>query len=208
MYAVNGCVFCAVSPQIIIKSTPFFHVVADPYPITRGHMMIISRQHYGCCGELDTHAFIALNHLRENVEKIYKARYGRFVCYEHGRAGSCTNVSGTSECHHMHLHFLPILVDLHRLIDASITRYRIAFLDLADFYNTYGSYLLTGNSTAGYHFYNLSSIDTTGLPPHYIRSKIASAIGCPQRANWETMPVGESTYLDIKSIKDDLSRPC
>ncbi len=160
--------------------------------------MIISRQHYGCCGELDTQAFIALNHLREQVEKIYKARYGRFVCYEHGRAGSCTNLSGTSECHHMHLHFLPILVDLHRLIDEKITRYRIEFPDLSNLYNTYGNYLLTGNATAGYHFYNLSSI-ATELPPHYIRSKIASTIGCPQRANWETMPVGKSAYLDIQS---------
>lgn len=166
--------------------------------------MIISRQHYGCCGELDTQAFVALNNLREHVEKIYETRYGRFVRYEHGRAGSCTNVSGTSECHHMHLHFLPILVDLHRLINDNITRYRIAFLDLSDFYNTYGNYLLTGNATDGYHFYNLSSVEKK-LPSHYIRNKIANTIGCPQRANWEIMSMAGSTYLDIKSIKDDLS---
>jgi diadenosine tetraphosphate (Ap4A) HIT family hydrolase len=195
MYAVNGCVFCEVSPQIIIKSTPFFHVIVDPYPLMRGHIMIISRQHYGCCGELDIQAFVALNHLRAYVEKTYKARYGRFSCYEHGRAGSCTNMGGADECHHMHLHFLPILVDLHGLIDEKITRYHIEFLALSDLHNTYGNYLLTGNSTAGYHFYDLSSIDKE-LPPHYIRSKMADAIGCPQRANWEMISIAESTYKD------------
>lgn len=204
MYAIKGCMFCNVSPRIIVKSTPYFNVIADPYPLVRGHIMIISKQHYGCCGELDTQTFVALNHMREYIEKIYKARYGRFVCYEHGRAGSCMNIGGTDACHHMHLHFLPILVDLHRLIDDKITRYCIAFMDLSNLYNTHGHYLLTGNSTAGYHFYNLSSTDKE-LPPHYIRNKIANAVGYAQRANWEVMPIAESTDLDIKSIKNDLS---
>ena len=168
--------------------------------------MIVSKQHYGCCGELDAPAFVAFNHLRKHIEEIYRARYGRFTCYEHGRAGSCMNISGTDTCHHMHVHFLPTLVDLHSLIDHEITRNCLEWQYLSDWYNTYGNYLLTGNATAGYHFYNLRDINKD-LPPHYIRNKVASALGCTERADWEAMSIAGSTYLDIQTIKDDLSRP-
>jgi len=166
--------------------------------------MIVSKQPYGCCGELDTQTFVAFNHLRAYIEKIYKARYGGFTCYEHGRAGSCMNVSGADACHHMHVHFLPISVDLHSLIGREITNNRLEWRYLSDWHNTYGHYLLTGNTTAGYHFYNLSSIDKE-LPPHYIRNKLASALDCTERANWEAMSIAESPHLDIKEVKDALS---
>ena len=103
----------------------------------------------------------------------------------------------------MHLHFLPISIELHALIDKKIKGHSIDFSNLPDLYNSYGDYLLVGDSSSGHHFFNVDSIDTE-LPPHYLRSIIASTIGCNERANWESLPASDLAKLNIKSIKNDI----
>ena len=103
----------------------------------------------------------------------------------------------------MHLHFLPISIELYAFIDKKFQSYSIEFSDLPDLYNSYGNYLLVGDSSSEYHFFNVEKIDTE-LPPHYLRSIIASTIGCNEKANWESLPVPEFIKFDMKSIRNDI----
>lgn len=80
----------------------------DKFPLTPGHVLIISKEHLACYGAGGPEVWSDLEASAEQVLRFLKAAYGRPVfVWENG-------VSGQS-VFHAHLHFIPLPVDEIRL---------------------------------------------------------------------------------------------
>lgn len=181
------CVFCNLAPALLIKESEHFYLLYDPYPLTAGHLLITSRLHYGCGGELEGEALLELEALKSEATRWLRRHFSHVMSYEHGRAGSCHKGQDCEkECHHMHLHLLPLNHDLHLPIQELLGRcIKTSYRDIASKYHSFGNYLYYQRGEEEGYFYLAKS---NHVPPHFLRSLIATLNQTPDRANWQEYP--------------------
>lgn len=179
------CIFCDPIPERCLFETKYFRVLIDTYPITAGHLMISSKEHYGMAGELpDTfqQEYVDLKH--EMHELMLKM--GSSVCfYEHGKAGSCHSISSDAvHCEHFHLHCLPIAVCIHQAIEQSFQSIPLQSYDqLFHLSQAYGSYLYFENSFGEKKMY---PAEDSQVPSHFLRTLICTALNTASLATWQS----------------------
>jgi diadenosine tetraphosphate (Ap4A) HIT family hydrolase len=109
---VYGCVFCEPREELIIEKSEHFIVLHDPFPLMPGHIMITSKEHFGCAGEIPENWFLELTSLKSKFSKKIKSDFRHISLYEHGRAGVChaqdIDEADPNSCNHFHLHILPL----------------------------------------------------------------------------------------------------
>ncbi len=180
----DECVFCHHDPQLNFTFTNSFNVICDPFALTPGHLLITSKNHYGCLGELPSSVIEENKELKVLIQKVLTSIFGSYIRYEHGRAGHCLNKNPRSRlCHHYHEHWLPIDIDIHPILAKKFRAY--PFQDekqIPELYEKYGHYLLFENSKGEKTFYAVNQ----KIPSHLIRTLIANELGFPERQNWET----------------------
>lgn len=79
------CIFCNPIYNLILYEDELIYILADPYPLIEGHLMIISKIHYGCVGEFERNVFSKLEALKANITNMLSTKYGATTIYEHGR---------------------------------------------------------------------------------------------------------------------------
>lgn len=180
-----NCVFCKPNKKLKFHQTDNFIVLFDPYPLIEGHIMIASKEHYGCAGELPEELLNEVTQLKLILGNIIKKAYGEVSFYEHGRAGGCMATDpGNRICHHFHLHALPFSIDLHSQLEREFISKSInEFSKIKPYFEGYGEYLFFENNNGKASFY---PIKNQKIPPHYLRTLISNTINKPHRANWET----------------------
>lgn len=138
----KDCIFCKVEFRVLF-STESFIVALDNFPLTEGHLLIFSREHYGCGGELPKINLLDLIQLKDKVSFLLRNIYGKVIFYEHGRAGHCVSFSPDERlCHHFHLHALPLSCDVSINLDEQFQRTDMpSYALIDDFFNKYGEYL-------------------------------------------------------------------
>jgi diadenosine tetraphosphate (Ap4A) HIT family hydrolase len=190
MDLIKGCEFCERFPTVTVPhvhETDNFFVQADRSPLVIGHVMIISKSHFGCAGEVPDELRSELLELIHFVTERVRSIYGTASMYEHGRAGHCVPMNnGQGMCEHFHLHVLPIDIttdpDFEKEnIDVWGRREPKTFGDVFTFFDRHGSYLyLCDNRNNGRCF----SVDHEALPPHYLRSFISKNHLAHDRGDW------------------------
>ena len=119
--------------------------------------------------------------VKAEVARRIAATYGYISFYEHGRAGHC---SANAECNHFHLHALPVTCSI---VEPLAVRYRRMPLTnygaITDTFERFGDYLYFEDTRGAMSFFPATST----VESHLLRTLIASAIGAPDRANWEEM---------------------
>lgn len=113
------CRFCN-PPNLdrIVYETNNFYVMLSLGPIVEGYLLICSKEHFDCCGKIDSRLGKEFDDLAELVRKILVEAYGNCIFYEHGRAGSCMTFSeGDKHCYHAHMHCVPVDTKLNSLLD-------------------------------------------------------------------------------------------
>lgn len=103
----QNCLFCNVAGGNMESSTIFenseFRVVLDPFPASKGHTLIIPKEHIENIYELDTESASRLFALATHVAKVLKNIYncdGLNIIQNNGEAGGQT-------VFHFHLHLVP-----------------------------------------------------------------------------------------------------
>ncbi|QEK39656.1 HIT family protein [Candidatus Sneabacter namystus] len=192
MCNIFNCLFFELKENLILKKTDNFLVISDPYPITDEHIMIISKKHYGCIGELDKQQLHELSEIFKDLKSEYLNRHDDFVFYEHGRAGTCGIKMANQECHHLHLHILPIASYVTLNINKDLNRNSATLDAIPDLYNSHGQYLLLGRASQC----NFMPVYNTQIPSHYLRSVICHAIGSPEKSNWQTIAEHQNLMQD------------
>ncbi|MFA6066744.1 MAG: hypothetical protein WC707_06200 [Candidatus Babeliaceae bacterium] len=179
----KGCIFCEAKFNKILLSTENFIIALDDFPLTEGHLLIFSKEHHGCGGELPKKNLIDLIDLKNKVSSLLQQIYGKVSFYEHGRAGHCVSF-GPDEimCHHFHLHALPISCDISITLDTEFQRCDIpSYQTIDDFFYKFGEYLFFENSQNKGAFYPV----VNKIQSHLLRTMIAESLKAPERADWE-----------------------
>ncbi len=183
MIRPDVCVFCNPKVKKILTETEHFYVTYDASPLLEGHVDIHTKDHIGCSAEIDPSIFEEFTTLKKWVGDIITKIYGCVSFYEHGRAGHCSMILNGVECHHFHMHALPLSNDIstevsHMFKPKIITNEN----DIPILYESYDQYLYFENSEGKKFFFPANK----PLPSHYLRTIIANVIGKPERSDWET----------------------
>lgn len=187
-----GQIFLSRDPEqlsLVLRETENFRVFFDLCPLTAGHLMIVSKASFGCAGEIDPSLFPELLALRSDVERLLQSSYGRpVISYEHGRAGSCITHNPWDqrrhiECHHFHLHFLPVQLDVHPQLSARYPAVKFArYDDISELFARRGNYIYFSPSTTEHWFY---AVHEKEVPSHHMRTVIGQALGETGSCSWE-----------------------
>lgn len=189
-----SCIFCHLDPELILKNYEHFALILDPYPLCDGHLMVVSKSHYGCIGELPDNYFSELSFIASHVETFFQLKFGSYIAYEHGRSGAC-HQGGFSSCDHMHLHLLPLSVNLHSKLNSQFFNADISqFEQLRRYFHGRGEYLFFKNAQGTGKYY--STAEST-VPSHFIRTLIAEEIKQPELASWSSSFAKKLTVKNI-----------
>lgn len=193
-YKLVSCPFCNRDKKFIIKETANFYLTIDIFPLCNMHIMIASKEHFGCMGEVYKEFDAELQDLIQQTRLLLiKNDYADLTIYEHGRAGSCTVLANGNKCHHFHLHFVPIKTDFYGFFDEKY-KYK-ALTNYSEIYDNcakYGDYILYRSNKEIRFYY----VEDKEVPPHLMRTLISNYINYPERANWEA-------YKDINIINNN-----
>ena len=179
------CTLCNLDPELVLLTTKDLLVICDPFPLVEGHLMIVTKSHYACAGELPLQVLERLELLKKKLSRLMLDHFGRITLYEHGRAGSCTLVESEELiCHHFHLHMLPFnskSLD----VSASLKVPQISIKSLVEvkvLFDKFGNYLFHQKNFHEGTFYRVGN---NTIQPHLMRTLIANALEQPGRADWQ-----------------------
>jgi diadenosine tetraphosphate (Ap4A) HIT family hydrolase len=189
MRDIKECVFCKPPEKKIFAETENFYITFDASPLLEGHVDLHTKDHIGCSAEIDPEIYEEFIELKKWVGEIITDIYGQVSFYEHGRAGHCSMTLNGVECHHFHMHALPLNED----ISAEVSKmFKPIMLedenDIPVLYERYDQYLYFENTDGEKFFYPANK----PLPSHYLRTVIANVIGKPERSDWESYGGKES----------------
>jgi hypothetical protein len=134
-------------------------------------------------GEIPLSRFEQIEFLQKEAERFFAHR--PYVNYEHGRAGHCVKLKGSQvTCHHFHLHFVPLQVDILSSLPLNFTPRRISKpIDVRFFYERLGEYLFFENSSRESFFCPAHG----AVAPHLLRTLVCEAAGLSERSDWERL---------------------
>lgn len=179
----SGCLFCNPFEEMVLFEGEFFRVLADTFPLVPGHMMIATKDHYGCAGEVPEAKLDELSEIKNRLKTRIQLFDSEVCFYEHGRAGGCTTVQPGLKCEHFHLHCLPIRIDItDRLKNLFPFHILPRYQDIAEAFFESGDYLFFETNEEEKHFFPAGNIP---VAPHLLRTFIAEAVGKPNLADWE-----------------------
>lgn len=195
----QGCVFCDPAPELVLFTTENFGVCLDVAPLVPGHVLIHSREHHGCAGEVPEETLDELAGLKDTVGRHLEEVYGTVGFFEHGRAGHCLSDGPEHRlCHHYHLHCVPTDVDITATLSERFARLPVAdYRALPELYAEYGDYLYTepAGGEGGYF------VVDQAIERHLLRTLVSTAIGRPERADWrrsEAMDLLRRSLADLQ----------
>jgi len=136
-YEGTGCDFCNPSDlsKRLVCEYEDSYLVSDAYPVTAGHLLMLSKEHLLSFGEM---RLDALSRLQGEIIKISEALRGiksKLIVFEHGNQN--VNKSGKPSVDHAHIHLIPTS-DLQRHLPAS--KKRGVFLDLPHYLSQHSYY--------------------------------------------------------------------
>ncbi len=177
------CRFCnPPDHERIVYETSNFYVMLSLGPIVEGYLLICSKEHFDCCGKIDSSLAQEFDELAELIRQILIKAYGHCIFYEHGRAGSCMTFSeGSKHCYHAHMHCVPVKLELNKLMDKNFLP--IKHNNWNDFrrsnsqYNEPYLFVDDGNKVS--HL-----VVKEDIRRQYLRHLVAQAIGSENLWNW------------------------
>jgi diadenosine tetraphosphate (Ap4A) HIT family hydrolase len=179
------CVFCNPSKELILAESENFTLMLDPFALIPGHLLLTSRAHYGCLGEVPEPLQEECSKLRlYGYDLLAKAFDKGVTRYEHGRAGHCISRGKSARsCHHYHEHLIPEDLSIHPLLESSFKSILYSEeTEVIDLFDRYHEYLLVCESDGSKRFYVAKS---ENVPPHLLRTLTAKALGKPELHDWE-----------------------
>ncbi len=98
-----NCIFCQLSEAQIIIENEHFVLIEDKFPVTKGHLLVVSKRHFRDFFEISLEETYALRDL------VLKAR--EYLVERHDPEGfnlgmNCGRAAGQS-IPHFHLHIIP-----------------------------------------------------------------------------------------------------
>jgi diadenosine tetraphosphate (Ap4A) HIT family hydrolase len=177
----DSCVFCGDNPRTVWESSAL-RLCSDPAPLAAGHALLFPKVHFPSAADVTTAVAEEMDDVGDQISAIFRGRFGAFTMFEHGRTGHCLRSNeGERMCHHAHVHFLPVDLDLSALAAIGQSRDWAGWADVADFGADTDGYAIMDGTAQDRLFHPVNH----DLEPHYLRTCVAQALGVPERADWE-----------------------
>ncbi|RJQ81688.1 HIT family protein [Amycolatopsis panacis] len=171
-------------------------VVPSIGPMTKGHSMVLTREHYLSFAQLPLP-------LLERAEKVAKtlcqqlSSLGSPIMFEHGAmsesatGGACTD--------HAHLHCLPLEdIDIKEQLDERLTPRRIdSLLDLVEQRERGQPYIYYRNQQGESWVYDV----TTDLPCQFVRRAISSSLNADSEWDWLVHPRPQLVRATLDAVR-------
>ncbi|TCC23721.1 HIT family protein [Kribbella speibonae] len=202
----SGCVFCDISPLLVVHRTENFGVCLDPAPLRPGHLMVFSTDHHGCAGEVPPEHQAELAALHDDLLRRMVADHGAVTVYEHGRAGHCLSHGPEDRfCHHFHSHFVPGDHNVEKELSERFVTVRLeSHRDVADAFDKYGEYVYYERSEGDRLFF---VADSGEMEPHLMRTLISAAIGQPELADWSKYSSPDLLVAGLAGLRESKGNP-
>ena len=100
---MNDCVFCNLNYEDLVLSSKYFNVIYDKFPVTKGHMLIISKEHKINYLELSKEEKIELIDIIDKCIKYLQSIYNP----QGFNIGSNIGVISGQSIQHFHYHIIP-----------------------------------------------------------------------------------------------------
>jgi diadenosine tetraphosphate (Ap4A) HIT family hydrolase len=175
------CRFCNPPEQNrILFEGKYFYIMASLGPICEGYLLLVSKNHYECCGAVPLNASQEFDDLYHKIREVLKKVYGDVISYEHGRAGSCLQVEGSKHCYHAHMHFLSTNIEMNETVSRLYKP--VSFESITELRNKYQA------DTESYVFVHDQSLKyyaiTGQLESQYLRKIAARKAGRESTWDW------------------------
>jgi len=178
----------------VIYQGNYNYIAVDISPLSLGHLLIITNEHYFNYYETPKNVKKEANQLKRKIEKVFREVYhSDTLFFEHG--SSKPNEAGSS-VDHAHLHAIPCSLYLEEELDV-LGKPIECDIFLEQFFNEF-SYIYLENSKNKY-IYNV-----TKLPSQYLRKLVGEKLG-NAHYDWRvyckteySLQILEQTYLDLK----------
>lgn len=185
------CGFCVPLEPLVLFTGQDFYIVLSLGQIVEGYLLICTKFHRSCCGDIPFEQIEEFIKLKNLVKEVFKKVYNKkTIFYEHGQTGVCIrhlidNIQ--NHCYHAHLHAVPVEIDIFDLIKEKVPQYAkiLDFQELIKIRNEKfhgGAYLFYENNKNERSVFPAEGIK---LPRQFLRRCVASKIGKPQLFDWE-----------------------
>ena len=186
-------------PTYSLMRTRTFHVVPSLGSLVAGWVMIVTRDHRLCMGELSDQEFRELVFLKEELSRELLKTYGRLIVFEHGPSSPGTPVGCGVD--HAHLHLVPVDIDVIEAIPGLAPTLNLEWCTVSDIREA-RSYFLEGVPYLYVEQAPSFRYITTHkhLPSQLIRRVIAKHIGRPGDYDWQQYPYWHNMVGTIGSL--------
>lgn len=210
----KSCSYCNKLTPLIILETRFFYITAAIGSYIEGYIQLCAKAHRTAATGVASYERNELEIMKALINDSYKEAYGTDgIAFEHGQAGSCLwgedylkNMS--SLCHHMHIHYLPIKIDINNEIMALFPeRYEVK--DIYDMLKVRSEILSAEQYLyfqKGYKNGFMYNVNNKQVPRQFLRRCIAEKLKIPEKANWSVYPGVEFFDKTINKLKPIMHR--
>jgi diadenosine tetraphosphate (Ap4A) HIT family hydrolase len=183
----EGCRFCELPDRDrVLRIDDNFSIVLSLGPLVQGHFMLVARSHFQSSAELPAKITPTAGRVIKRLSDSALHEFGELTIFEHGRAGACVPPGhGQDHCYHAHVHFVPTNVALTERVqkDFALTRFDNWDAFQREHAQNPLPYLAIWGGDNVY-----VAFDPAPLPHHYLRSKVAEALGEPLFGDWAAFP--------------------
>lgn len=196
------CIFCSyesIKEDILFESENFFVKVGVGI-LSPGHVMLITKKHFICFGELPVFLHKEFLTLKERIADKIASLFSKPVIYEHGIYSQSVK--------HAHIHFVPSETESYKLESMKRAFNYLKSMKVNDIFeikNIYKkemSYFYLEENGCKWIFH------TKGLPEkkYDFRKEFAKLTGLHGLADWQNMPEEEKHRNEewVRATKDVL----
>jgi len=186
-----------------IAETDNFVAFVSKGPLTLGHLLITSREHYISMAEIPKDQFDELRKLREDLgERLTKAFHlPQTVLFEHGpskyglKGGCCVD--------HAHLHIMPVSLPSAASIVSEIGE-TLGGCELINDYHELGKF---SDGEEAYAFFEIDGMKCLytvdkDIPSQFFRKVIGKYIGREYTWNWRQNPRVEDIVESVHRLRE------
>lgn len=194
------CFLCRPSDELVYARSLDSYALCGLGPIVPAYSVVASMNHIGSASDALKEAPGLLS-FAHNIRSTLTERFGSCVMTEHGRVPVCVDISGMTDVHCYHAHFLlfpaaPPVEDRAAHYFAKIFS-ASTLLEALSVAAEFEDYFLVSDSG---HSYKVMTRPTKVIR-QFSRLLISDALGCPERANWRKFPERERASASAQELR-------
>lgn len=207
----KSCSYCDRIDPLILYYGKSFYVTVAIGAYMAGYIQLCSYRHRTSATGILPEEHDEFRQLSKAIRKSFFSIYGNYgIGFEHGQAGTClwTENHIHSLCHHMHIHYLPVEIDIHETIANFFPEYKIV-TDIDEMVRIrqellHGApYLYFSPSPEKGYMYSVSN---QSVPRQFLRRCVAERLGIAEKADWLEYPGIEFYEQTIKDLSSSITK--